>query len=60
MKFTENIQLDRILNVKIIHVILSSVEKKLRFLMNTFQDFSPYNGLQWEPNGSRSKRQLGE
>jgi len=27
-----------------------------RFLMKTFQDFSPYNGLQWEPNGSRSKR----
>jgi len=20
--------------------------------------FSPYNGLQWEPNGSRSKRQF--
>jgi len=29
-----------------IHVILSSVEKKLRFLMKTFQDFSPYNGNQ--------------
>ena len=26
--------------------------------MKTFQDFSPYNGLQWEPDGSRSKRQL--
>jgi len=26
--------------------------------MKTFQDFSPYNGLQWEPNGSRSKRQF--
>jgi len=25
--------------------------------MKTFQDFSPYNGLQWEPNGLRSKRQ---
>jgi len=24
------------------------------FLMKTFQDFSPFNGLQWEPNGSRS------
>jgi len=23
--------------------------------MKTFQDFSPYNGLHWEPNGSRSK-----
>jgi len=22
--------------------------------------FSPYNGLQWEPNGSRSKRQFEE
>jgi len=32
-----------------------SVEKKLRFLMKTFQHFSPYNTLQWEPNGSRSK-----
>jgi len=29
--------------------------KKLRFLIKTFQDFSPYNGLQWGPNGSRSK-----
>jgi len=29
--------------------------KKFRFLMKTFQDFSPYNGLQWGPNGSRSK-----
>jgi len=26
--------------------------------MKTFQDFSPYKGLQWEPNGSRSKRQI--
>jgi len=24
---------------------MSRVEKKLRFLMKTFQDFSPYNGL---------------
>jgi len=30
------------------HVFLSSVEKKLRFLMKTFQDFL-HNGLQWEP-----------
>jgi len=29
-----------------VHVFLSSVEKKLRFLMKTFQDLSPYNGLQ--------------
>jgi len=26
--------------------------------MKTFQDFSPYNGLQWEPDSSRSKREL--
>jgi len=25
--------------------------------MKTFQDFSPYNGLHWEPNGSKSKRE---
>jgi len=31
-----------------------SVKNKLRFLIKTFQDFSPYNALQWEPNGSRS------
>jgi len=24
--------------------------------MKTFQDFPPYNGLHWEPNGSRFKR----
>ncbi len=30
------------------HVFLSSVEKKLSFLRKTFQDFSPYNGLQWQ------------
>jgi len=29
--------------------------QKFRFLMKTFQDFSPYDGLQWGPNGSRSK-----
>jgi len=23
--------------------------------MKTFQDFSPYNGLHWGPNSSRSK-----
>jgi len=23
--------------------------------MKTLQDFSPYNALYWEPNGSRSK-----
>jgi len=38
-----------------VHVFLPLVEKKLRFLMKTFQDFSPYNGLQWGPNGTRSK-----
>jgi len=41
-----------------VHVFLSSVEKKLRFLMKTFQDVSPYNGLHWKPNCSRSKRQF--
>jgi len=38
-----------------VHVFLSSVEKKLRFLIKTFQDLSPYNGFQWEPNGSSPK-----
>jgi len=33
-------------------MFLSSVERKFRFLMKTFQDFSPYNELQWEPDGS--------
>ncbi len=28
------------------HVFLFSVEKKLRFLRKTFQDISPYSGLQ--------------
>jgi len=37
---------------------LSSVEKKLRFLIKNIPGFSPYNGLQWEPNGSRSKREF--
>jgi len=36
-----------------VYVILFSVKKKLRFLMKTFQDFSAYNGLQWEPNGTK-------
>ncbi len=36
-------------------VFLSSFEKNLRFLMKTFQDFYPYSGLQWTPNGWRSK-----
>ncbi len=32
-----------------VHVFISSVEKKLRFLRKTFQDFSPYSGLQrWQ------------
>jgi len=26
--------------------------------MKTCQDFSPYNGLQWEPDGSSIKRRL--
>ncbi len=30
---------------------LSSVEKKLRFLRKTFQDFPPHSGLQWWPVG---------
>ncbi len=30
-----------------VHVCLSSVAKKLSFLRKTFQDFSPYSGLQW-------------
>jgi len=38
---------------KDVHVFLSSVEKKLRFLMKTSGFFSKY-GLQWGPNGSRS------
>jgi len=36
-------------------VHLKKKKKNLRFLMKTFQDFSPYNGLHWVPNGSRSK-----
>ncbi len=32
-------------------VFISSVEKKWRYLRKTFQDFSPYNGLQWWPTG---------
>jgi len=40
-----------------VHVILSSAEKKLRFLMKTFQDFSPYNALQWELGTKRFKVQ---
>jgi len=38
---------------KDVHVFLSSVKKKLRFLMKTSGFFSKY-GLQWGPNGSRS------
>lgn len=34
-----------------VHVFISLVEMKLRFLMKTFQDFSPYSGHQWTPNG---------
>jgi len=31
-----------------VHVFRSSVEKKLSFLMKTFQYFYPYNALHWE------------
>ncbi len=32
--------------------------QKIKFLWKTFQDFSPYSGLQWWPTISRSKIQL--
>jgi len=48
----------RLGKLKELSFFLSSVEKKLRFLMKAFQEFSPYNGLQWESKGSRSKRQF--
>ncbi len=38
-----------------VYVFLSSVEKKLRFLMKTFQDFYPHSNF---PNGWRSKLQF--
>jgi len=31
------------------------VEKKLIIFDENISGFSPYNGLQWEPNGSKSK-----
>ncbi len=34
-----------------VYVFLSSVEKKLRFLMKTFQESSSYSAVQWTPNG---------
>jgi len=33
-----------------VHFCLSSVEKKLRFLRKTFQDVSPHNRLEAQPN----------
>ncbi len=42
-------------DIQDIYVFLSSVKNKLRFLMKTFQDLSPYSELQWTPNGLRSK-----
>ncbi len=37
------------------YVFLSSVEKKLRFLMKTIQELYPYSELQWTPNGLKVK-----
>ncbi len=34
-----------------VYVFLSSVEKKLRFLMKTFQNLYPYSELQWTVEG---------
>jgi len=39
-------------------VCLSLVRKKCRSLRKTFQDFSPYSGLQWWPTGWRSISQF--
>ncbi len=36
-----------------VYVFLSSFENKFKFLMKTFQQFSPYSELQWTPNGWR-------
>ncbi len=41
-----------------VYVFLSSVKKKLRFLMKTFQDLYPYSEVQWTTNGWRSKLQF--
>jgi len=38
-----------------VHVFLSSAEKKLRFLMKTFQDFLYIMDFIWGANSSRSK-----
>ncbi len=32
--------------------------KEIKVLRKTFQDFSPYSGLQWEPTGWRSELQF--
>jgi len=42
----------------VVHVFLSSVEKEIKVFDENIPGFSPYNGLQWETNGSRSKRQF--
>jgi len=34
---------------------LSFFEKKIKVFDENIPGFSPYNGLHWEPNGSRSK-----
>ncbi len=39
--------------IKDVHVFLSSVENKWRFLRKTFQGLSSCNGLQWRPMGWR-------
>jgi len=31
-------------------------QKEIKLFDENIPGFSPYNGLQWEPNGSRSKR----
>jgi len=33
-------------------------QKEIKVFDENITGFSPYNGLQWEPNGSRSKRQF--
>jgi len=33
-------------------------QKEIKVFDENIPGFSPYNGLQWEPNGSRFKRQF--
>jgi len=33
-------------------------QEEIKVFVENIPRFSPYNGLQWEPNGSRSKRQF--